>query len=368
MIYNTSTFSKLETSNMTDTMFLSQNGLGVSRHDHMKYPTMYKRHKKMKSLFWSPEEIDLSNDKFDFQKLPEYQQEIYTEVLSRAVLLDSVQGRSPAEALLPICTLPEMESQILTWCFFENIHAETYSHIIKNVYNNPSKVFDDITDSAEILECADSITDHYDKLIEFNSKRTLNVDYDEYQHKKALYMAFHSIQALEALRFYSAFAVMFAFGENELMIGSANELKLIARDESYHVGITSEVLKLMPNDDSDFIKIKEECHDEVHVLYNDVIKQELEWIDHIFRNGSLLGLNAEILKDYVLYLGYQKFRQFKLDVNKFDFKVVKQNPLRWINTWLDTANQQAAPQETEILNYQQGVVKLGNLDNIKIDL
>jgi len=367
--YSTSTFSKKNTSNLTDTMFLSNNGIGVSRHEHVKYQSMYTRHKKMKSLFWSPEEIDLTADKYDFQKMPEYQQGIFTDVLSRAVLLDSVQSRSPVEALLPICTLPELESQILTWGFFENIHAETYSHIIKNIYNNPTEVFDDITKSTEILKCADSITDHYDKLIELNAKRILATpDYDLFEHKKMLYITMHSIQALESLRFYSAFAVMFAFAENDTMIGSANELKLIARDESFHVGITSEIIKLLPKDDSDYIEIAEICADDVHALYNDVISQEIEWINHIFRNGSMLGLNAEILKSYMLYIGYQKFRHFKLDTSKFGFEVVKKNPLRWIDVWLDTTNQQAAPQETEILNYQQGVVKLGGTDDIKIEL
>lgn len=357
------TFSKCGTNHIEDPMFLSETGLDVSRTDSVKYPDILKMDEKMRSLFWVPEEVKISKDVTDFKSLPEHEQQIFTETLLRATMLDSIQGRSPSICLLPIVTNPEAELAISTWDFFETIHSKSYSYIIKNIYSNPSKVFDSLMGIKGITDCATSISFYYDNLVEMNAKMTLQTpDYDLFEHKKALYLCLEAINALESIRFYSAFAVFFNFGEQNRMQGSAKILQMIARDESIHVGLTTSFMNKLANEDSDYVKIKEKFSDELVKIYIDVIEQEIEWVKYILSKGSLLGLNVSILSDYIYYLGRQKMKQFGFSEEVMDFPVVRSNPLPWINRWLNTAALQVAPQESEQINYQAGKINLNDVD------
>lgn len=359
------TFSKCGTDHLHDPLFLSDSGIDISRTDVVKYPAILKIDEKMRSLFWVPEEIGLGKDKSDFQKLSESEQQIFTETLLRATMLDSIQGRSPTICLLPICSNPELELTIECWAFFETIHSKSYSHIIKNIFPNPTKVFDSLMDISGITDCATSISEYYDNLDRYNAMRTLNhADYDLYEHKKALYAAITAINALEAIRFYSAFAVFFNYGENSLMQGNAKILQLIARDESLHVGITSQLLKLLPKEDPDYEKIKEESRQEFVNIYNDVVHQEIDWVKYIFSKGSILGLNEAMLSDYIYYLGRQKIKSFGFNDEDMNFPIIKSNPLPWMDNWLNTGKMQSAPQEIDNINYQSGILDHSGDDDL----
>jgi ribonucleoside-diphosphate reductase beta chain len=367
------TFSKCKTDHLTDPMYLSENGHDISRTDVVKYPSILKMDERMRSLFWVPEEISISQDKKDFKSLPDYQQKIFTETLLRATMLDSIQGRAPSAVLLPICTNPELELAITTWDFFESIHSKSYSYIIKNVYTNPSKIFDELKDISGITDCSTSIAEYYDDLYVYNAKAVLNsqgydVGYDLYEHKKKLYLCLTAINALEAIRFYSAFAVFFSLGENDLMQGTAKILQMIARDESLHVGLTTYQIDNLPKEDPDYAKIAKESYDEMVKVYNDVVLQEIDWVKYIFKEGSMLGLNESMLSEYIFYLGRQKIRQFGFSEDDIAFPVVKSNPLPWMDSWLNLSATQSAPQEIEQINYRAGAVDLNDSDLGDFDL
>jgi ribonucleoside-diphosphate reductase beta chain len=218
-------------------------------------------------------------------------------------------------------------------------------------------------DISGITDCATSISEYYDALVKLNAMRELNLpEYDEYDHKKALYKALTAINALEAIRFYSAFAVFFNYGENSLMQGNAKILQLIARDESLHVGITSQLLKLLPKEDPDYEKIRTECRDEFVSIYNDVVHQEIDWVKYIFSKGSILGLNESMLSEYIHYLGRQKIRSFGFSDEDLTFPIVKSNPLPWMDNWLNTGSMQSAPQEIQQINYQTGALDVSDAD------
>ena len=283
-------------------MFLS-NDMGIQRFDILKYRQFDKLTEKQLGFFWRPEEVDITKDTKDFRDLTDFEQHIFTSNLKRQILLDSVQGRSPNLAFLPIVSLPELETWIETWAFSETIHSKSYTHIIRNVYPNPSKVFDEMMDVPEITDCSDSITQNYDRLIAYNLlKATNSSKYDEYEHKKRIWLCLMSVNILEGVRFYVSFACSWAFAELKKMEGNAKIIKLIARDENVHLASTQQMLKLLPREDKDFEKIEKETYAECTQMFLDAVEQEKQWADYLFKDGSIIGLNAELLKQYVEFI------------------------------------------------------------------
>ena len=343
------------------TMFLDPTGGPVvQRYDTLKYKQFDKFTDKQLGFFWRPEEVDILKDATDFKNLTDHEQHIFTSNLKRQILLDSVQGRSPNLALLPIVSLPELETWIETWAFSETIHSRSYTHIIRNVYPNPSKVFDELLDIKEICDCADSITENYDKLIEYNLLREKGYkSYDEYEHKKRIWMCLMSVNILEGVRFYVSFACSWAFAELKKMEGNAKIIKLIARDENVHLASTQQMLKFLPNDDKDFIKIKEETYDECTQMFIDAVEQEKAWADYLFKDGSIIGLNAELLKQYVEYIAAKRMHA----VGQKKIYNSSTNPLPWTQAWITGGSVQVAPQETEISSYVIGGTKQDVDDN-----
>ena len=331
---------KNKKSHLKKSMFFDE-GVDIARYDQVKYPQIEKITEKQLGFFWRPEEVDVSKDKKDFHDLSKHEQHIFTSNLKRQILLDSVQGRAPNLAFLPICSLPELENWIETWSFFETIHSRSYTHIIRNVYPDPSFVFDKMLDIREIIECGNDIAAYYDELINKPSK-------------KSLWMCMMSANALEGIRFYVSFACSWAFAELKKMEGNAKIIKFIARDENTHLAGTTTLLKLMRREDKEMDKIAKECEQESTELFVKVIEQEKEWAEYLFRNGSMIGLNETILKDYVEWIGAKRMRAVGLVP---PYKVPLANPLPWTEKWIAGGNVQVAPQETEISSYVVGGVK-----------
>tara|TARA_Y100001937_G_scaffold95418_1_gene129569 strand:+ start:780 stop:1826 length:1047 start_codon:yes stop_codon:yes gene_type:complete len=337
---------KNKKSHLKKSMFFDE-GVDIARYDQVKYPQIEKITEKQLGFFWRPEEVDVSKDKKDFHDLSKHEQHIFTSNLKRQILLDSVQGRAPNLAFLPICSLPELENWIETWSFFETIHSRSYTHIIRNVYPDPSFVFDKMLDIKEIIECGNEIAAYYDELINKPSK-------------KSLWMCMMSANALEGIRFYVSFACSWAFAELKKMEGNAKIIKFIARDENTHLAGTTTLLKLMRREDKEMDKIARETEDESTELFIKVIEQEKEWAEYLFRNGSMIGLNETILKDYVEWIGAKRMRAVGLTA---PYKVPQANPLPWTEKWIAGGNVQVAPQETEISSYVVGGVKKDVDDN-----
>ena len=355
----------LDTKNKTHhtkaTMFLDPTGGPVvQRYDTLKYKQFDKLTDKQLGFFWRPEEVDITKDATDFKNLTDFEQHIFTSNLKRQIILDSVQGRSPNLAFLPIVSLPELETWIETWAFSETIHSRSYTHIIRNIYPDPSKVFDEMLDIQEICDCADSITENYDKLIEYNLLREKGYKtYDEYEHKKAIWLAIMSVNILEGVRFYVSFACSWAFAELKRMEGNAKIIKLIARDENVHLASTQQMLKFLPKDDPDFEKIRKETYADCTQMFIDAVEQEKTWADYLFKDGSIIGLNAELLKQYVEFIAAKRMHA----VGQEKIYNSGTNPLPWTQAWITGGSVQVAPQETEISSYVIGGTKQDVDDN-----
>jgi len=339
-------------------------GPTIQRYDTLKYKQFDQLTDKQLGFFWRPEEVDIYQDAKDFKSLTEHEQHIFTSNLKRQILLDSVQGRAPAEAFGSIVSLPELENWIITWTFSETIHSRSYTHIIRNIYSNPSKIFDEMLNVKEIVDCADSISGYYDDLIEMAGyynllgvgTHTVNgkkVVVDLYQLKKMLYLTLMSVNILEGVRFYVSFACSWAFAELKKMEGNAKIIKLIARDENLHLASTQMMLKLLKQEDKDFEKIAQETEAECIQMFVDAVDQEKEWANYLFKDGSMIGLNAELLHQYIEFIATRRMTNVKLQ-SPYS---IKNNPLPWTQKWISGADVQVAPQETEITSYVQGGTK-----------
>ena len=339
--------------------------VNVSRYDVQKFAIFEKLIEKQLSFFWRPEEVDLATDRKDFLALPEHERHIFLSNLQYQTLLDSVQGRSPNVALLPIVSLPELETWIETWAFSETIHSRSYTHIIRNILQEPSITFDGIIDNRAIVDRANDITRYYDQLIlmvqlyqtrgegEFIvNEETVNVSMKSL--KRQLYLTMVSVNVLEGIRFYVSFACSFAFAERATMEGNAKIIKLIARDEALHLTGTQHILKFMASgqDDPQMQEIARECYDDACQIFHEAVKQEQSWADYLFRDGSMIGLNQQILCQYIEYIAAQRMETLGFKHNYTQ----TQNPLPWMNAWLYSDNVQVAPQEVEVSSYLVGQV------------
>jgi len=358
------TFSRTHNDQLKEPMFFGQT-VNVSRYDQQKYPIFEKLIEKQLSFFWRPEEVDVSKDRLDFQALPEHEKHIFLSNLKYQTLLDSVQGRSPNVALLPIVSIPELETWIETWAFSETIHSRSYTHIIRNVTQSPELIFDDIVSNDKISERADAVTKYYDDLIHQVSiynlygegKHEINgesVHISLFELKKLLYLAMMSVNILEAIRFYVSFACSFAFAERELMEGNAKIIKLIARDEALHLSGTQHILNIMQDgkDDPEMAIVAAQCREQAIQMFVDAAEQEKEWAEYLFKDGSMIGLNKDILCQYVEYITNARMSAVGLPTQFAN----NSNPIPWISSWLVSDNVQVAPQEAEISSYLVGQI------------
>ena len=342
--------------------------LGVQRYDSYKYPVFDKLTTQQLGYFWRPEEVSLQKDRGDYQLLRPEQKHIYTSNLKYQIMLDSIQGRGPGMAFIPYCSLPELEACMEVWGFMEMIHSRSYTYIIKNVYSDPSEVFDKIVTDERILERAASVTGAYDDFI--NSAQTwgngnmwqqdfrdsLSSKWEIKDVKRKLYRAIANVNVLEGIRFYVSFACSFAFGELKLMEGSAKIISLIARDENQHLAITQNILnKWRSGDDPEMRQIMKEEEEWTYKLFANAVNEEKRWADYLFKDGSMIGLNDKLLQQYVEWIANRRLVAIGLK-RQYDIPA-KNNPLPWTQHWISSKGLQVAPQETEVESYVVGGIK-----------
>lgn len=336
-------------------MFLDPAGpVTVQRFEEFRYPKIAKFEETARGFFWVPEEISLTKDAADFKEASETVRHIFTSNLLRQTALDSLQGRCPTQIFLPVVSIPELESLCLLWGFFEtNLHSKSYSHLIRNIYNVPKDEFNKIHDTQQIVDMASHIGKYYDELYLINCKKELGMPVDEREHLKAIWLALHTSYALEALRFMVSFATSLAMVENKIFIGNGNIISLILQDEILHRDWTAYLINQCVKDDPRFVSIKQECQDEVYQIYTDVIREEKDWADYLFKFGPVIGLNAQILKDFMDFTANNALKEIGI---KYQNPAPKTTPIPWFNKHQDTHKKQSALQETESTNYIIGVM------------
>ena len=346
---------KTKTDYLQRKMFLDPAGpVTVQRFEEVKYNKLAKYEQEARGFFWVPEEISLTKDAQDFKDSSDTVRHIFTSNLLRQTALDSLQGRGPSQIFTPVCSIPELEALMYNWSFFEtNIHSRSYSHIIRNIYNVPKDVFNTIHDTQEIVDMASSVGDYYDKLHVINCRKEAGEEVDEVLHIKAIWMALNASYALEAFRFMVSFATSLAMVENKIFIGNGNIIGLILQDEILHKDWTAWMINQVIKEDPRFSAIKSECEAEVYQLYLEVIREEKAWADFLFNKGPVIGLNAQILKDFVDYTAFNALKEIGI---KYTEDHPRSTPIPWFNKHVDVSKKQTALQENESTNYVIGVM------------
>jgi ribonucleoside-diphosphate reductase beta chain len=347
---------KTKTDYLNRKMFLDPAGpVTIQRFEEVKYNKIVKFEQEARGFFWVPEEISLTKDAGDFKEASDTVKHIFTSNLLRQTALDSLQGRGPTQVFTPVVSIPELEALMYNWGFFEtNIHSRSYSHIIRNIYNVPKDVFSTIHDTKEIVDMASSIGLYYDKLHQLNCAKEYNfVEVTEHEHIKAIWLALNASYGLEAFRFMVSFATSLAMVENRIFIGNGNIISLILQDEILHKDWTGWIINQVVKEDPRFARAKAECEQEVYNMYLDVIREEKQWADYLFNKGPVIGLNANILKDFVDYTAANALKEIGI---KYQSPAPKTTPIPWFNKHVNTSNKQTALQENESTNYVIGVM------------
>jgi ribonucleoside-diphosphate reductase beta chain len=347
---------KTKTDYLSRKMFLDPEGpVTIQRFEEVKYNKITKFEQEQRGFFWVPEEISLTKDAQDFKDASDTVKHIFTSNLLRQTALDSIQGRGPSQIFTPVCSIPELEALMYVWTFFEtNIHSRSYSHIIRNIYNVPKDMFNTIHNTQEIVDMASSVGEYYDRLHRLNSFKEIDsTTVDEHEHIKAIWLALNASYALEALRFMVSFATSLAMVENKIFIGNGNIIGLILQDEILHKEWTAWLINQVVKEDPRFAKVKQECEAEVYTMYLDVIREEKEWATYLFKHGPVIGLNAQILKDFVDYTAHSALKEIGI---RYDQPHPKSTPIPWFNKHVDVSKKQTALQENESINYVIGVM------------
>lgn len=368
-VFNTSPVNIL-----TEPMFFGS-GLGLARYDIQRHRVFEELIEKSLSFFWRPEEVNLMMDAAQFNKLPQYQQDIFTNNLKYQSLLDSIQGRAPSAVLMSLISDPSLDTWVATWTFSETIHSRSYTHIMRNLYTDPSKVFDEIVLDEAIMKRAESIGRYYDDVLiktrywenakaDIEYQKEINADEDDIkdaiEHEmywkrelmRSLYLCLHVINALEAIRFYVSFACTFNFHKNmEIMEGNAKIMKFIARDEQLHLKGTQYIIRQLQSgtDGDEWVKIAKECEQEAVDIFMEVNRQEKDWAVHLFKDGDVPGLNTNSMWSFIDYLTVSRMKQCGLPCPITDAPV--KHPYPWIREYLNSDNVQSAPQEVELSSY-----------------
>jgi len=336
-------------------MFLDPAGpVTIQRFEEVKYNKIVKFEQEARGFFWVPEEISLTKDAQDFKEASDTVRHIFTSNLLRQTALDSLQGRGPTQVFTPVVSIPELEALMFNWGFFEtNIHSRSYSHIIRNIYNVPKEEFNKIHDTAEIVEMASTIGLYYDRLHMINCRKELQEKFDEHEHIRAIWLALNASYGLEAFRFMVSFATSLAMVENRMFIGNGNIIQLILQDEILHKDWTAWIINQVVKEDSRFARAKAECEAEVYAMYADVIREEKAWADYLFQKGPVIGLNANILRDFVDYTAVMALKEIGV---KYQGPAPRTTPIPWFNKHTNSSNKQTALQENESTNYVIGVM------------
>ena len=278
---------------MSQPLFLGKD-LGVQRYDIVKYPIFKDLDSKQMMNFWRPEEIELKKDRGDFKEMSDNEKFIFTSNLKYQTMLDSVICRG-VPTLLEFVTNTELEACLMTWQFFEKIHSQSYSYIIQNVFADSSEIFGGIYEDKEIMKRANGAIADYNNLMGMACNTTKTSDL-----KKQIYMTVVSINILEAIRFYVSFVCSFAFAENKKMVGNADIIKLIKRDEALHLANTQQILKILHTEESEgFVSTAKQCQEAAIQMFENAAKEEKEWASYLFKDGSIIGLNETVLHQYI---------------------------------------------------------------------
>lgn len=258
-------------------------------------------------------------------------------------------------------------------------HSRTYTEELRALYDHPDKIFDESFEIPELLELTNSIKNPFERAY-FNvinyiykTQRDIELTHEEtIELYDSILMVIIEINTLEGIRFYTGFAAIWALTEGQKYIpGTSENLCFISRDENIHLALTQHLLKnLKKKDEEGFKEYYKAATERIQARYIEVFREEVKWVDYLFSQGSYLGMNANILKQYLTFITIKRMKAVGIKVTKemLDGHWCVVNPIPWVDKYINMDSVEKLPQEENVLNYVTGGVNQDVDESTEIEI
>lgn len=325
-------------------LFLGQQ-LGVIDTINVTHPIFETLYQTQLSQQWNEFEVNITQDKLDMMQMPKNTVDMMVRTIMWQHAADSIASRSIIECLGDYITNSEFHDYATIWSFFETIHGRTYSHIIKQTFIDPNQAIVELYNNMQVMQRSQVLVDTFDDL------KTVPRDASDKEKAYAIIKVIVALFALEAIAFMGSFAITFGIGETGKFQGIVQLVKLICRDEVLHSRGGFNIIKIIKKELGKYY-YDIELQADIKTILDEVVKQEFLWADYIFEQGQVVGLSADLVKEYVEYMAAPVY-----EVCGIPFGLApEKNPLPYMEKYIDSKKVQAAAQEIELTAYKVGAI------------
>lgn len=326
---------------------------GFQRYDNPTYKFAVDMEEKQRNAFWNPNEISMTSDAQKFFELPKDIQDVMERVWLFQTLMDSGQNKGLEEVLASLCTNSEFEAMFKTWGYFELIHSLSYSHILRGIFSDSSKIFDKIKDYPEIQHRIDKEVALYSEL------SNIDKNDDSEENKKLLLELLVNVFALEGIKFYVSFLVTYIINNSyaNSIQGSTRIIKLINFDEDIHTAMGNGVLNILKKTQSEGFKELTETEWYANMVKDTLVKvyeDELSWANYLLGIGKIPTLTEKVFEQFLKY--FIDLRSTQLGFDKI-YNQDKTDVVQWFEVYKDLNKDNAALQESDLAVYSIGILK-----------
>ena len=327
-IYNPGT-----TEGVNDRKIFGGNPTGIFELNKIKYQWAYNLWDMMLNNTWFPKEVDMTNDVRDYKQLTDAEKLSYDKALSQLIFMDSLQTNNLIDNVNPFITSPEINLILVRQAFEEALHSQSYAVMVDSISHNTDEIYELWRTDKQLKNKNDSIADIYIKLSENPTEQTM---------LKAMF----ANQILEGIYFYSGFTFFYTLARSGKMLGSAQMIRFIQRDEVTHLLLFQNLINSLRRERADLFT--PELLDDVYEMFEKATQLEISWGKYI-TNGQILGLTDDLIDKYIKYLADQRLHAVGLK------KLYNEsNPIKWVDKFSQFNDQKTNFFEGNVTNYSKG--------------
>ncbi len=318
---------------VSDRKIFGGNPTGIFELNKIKYQWAYNLWDMMLNNTWFPKEVDMTQDVRDYKLLTEQEKISYDKALSQLIFMDSLQTNNLIDNINPFITTPEINLILVRQAYEEALHSQSYAVMVDSISSNTDEIYDMWRSDKQLKGKNDYIASVYEKLAENPT--------DE-QIVKAMF----ANQILEGLYFYSGFTFFYTLARSGKMLGSAQMIRFIQRDEVTHLLLFQNMINATKRERPDLFT--SELIDEVYHMFEEAVQLEISWGKYI-TNGQILGLTDEIIDEYIKYLANDRLKAVGLKP-LYDAR----HPIKWVDSFSKFNDQKTNFFEGNVTNYSKG--------------
>ena len=321
------------TEGVSDRKIFGGNPTGIFELNRIKYQWAYNLWDMMLNNTWFPKEVDMTQDVRDYKLLTEQEKISYDKALSQLIFMDSLQTNNLIDNINPFITTPEINLILVRQAYEEALHSQSYAVMVDSISSNTDEIYEMWRSDKQLKGKNDYIASVYEKLAK---------DPTDEQIVKAMF----ANQILEGLYFYSGFTFFYTLARSGKMLGSAQMIRFIQRDEVTHLLLFQNMINSTKRERPDLFT--NELIDEVYHMFEEAVQLEISWGKYI-TNGQILGLTDEIIDEYIKYLANDRLKAVGLKP-LYDAK----HPIKWVDSFSKFNDQKTNFFEGNVTNYSKG--------------